>query len=119
MKRIWSIEEQTVREPATGFFLEFTSAPTETSDGTVTLNIWNEGRTRKLVIQFARNGLTTDSTVDHASGAAEVPTTAGTAVTPEVFAKGEVEPGRLAGWISTKDPYPEPPDHGLVRPVHF
>src|SRR5258708_18535652 len=75
MKRIWSIEEQTVREPATGFFLEFTSAPTETSDGTVTLNIWNEGRTRKLVIQFARHGLTQDSSVDHARGAPVVPST--------------------------------------------
>ncbi len=73
---------------------------------------YNE-KTRKLVIQFARNGLTTDSTVDHASGAAEVPTTAGAAVTPELPVTTPENS------IGTGPPSTNAQDHGLVGPVHF
>src|SRR5258706_12583670 len=83
-QRIWSIEEQVIQERVTGFVLEFTSAPTETDDSLVILHIWNESKTRKLSLTFARNGWldATKTDVVGTSGAQEIETTAGQAATP-------------------------------------
>lgn len=107
MKRIWSIEEQVVQDPTTGFLLEFTSAPSEADDSGVLLNVWNEGRTRKLVLQFDRNGLLTATNVEGASGAEEVSVSAGQAATAEVHIPPSPGPG------------PGYPDHGLAGAVEF
>jgi len=63
MKRIWSIEEQTIEDKSTGFKLEFT---TETilennPEGVIeaeemVLKLWNEGRSRMAIFKFSSNG---------------------------------------------------------------
>jgi hypothetical protein len=66
MKRIWSIEEQSFNDEASGFGFEFSSAPDQGdgTDGEVRLRIANEGRTKVLEIVFDRNGMKTGSTVE-------------------------------------------------------
>jgi hypothetical protein len=69
--RTWSIKEQSFREPATGFLVEATPAIDDSGEptGAFTLNIWNEGRTRKLVLLFSPDGWFGTSTVEAMSGA--------------------------------------------------
>ena len=75
MKRIWSIEEQSFNDPASGFGFEFTSPATSATpdrglpkhdndnDNEVVLKIANQARGITLVLVFDRNGMKMSSDV--------------------------------------------------------
>jgi hypothetical protein len=62
MKRIWSIEEQSFADNASGLTFTFASEPTELDDTKLVLHV-DSGSGRKLIIEFERNGQKTGSDV--------------------------------------------------------
>ena len=63
MKRIWSIEEQTIEDKSTGFKLEFVLETTleNNPEGDIeveemVLKLWNEGRSRMAIFKFSLDG---------------------------------------------------------------
>jgi hypothetical protein len=63
------IQEDVFVEPASSFLFSFEVG----MDLTQTITIWNEGRTRKLTLEFDHEGKFVTSTVDALSGAAVEP----------------------------------------------
>ena len=65
MKRIWSIEEQTIEDKSTGFKLEFVSSSSpENPLGIIHLKLWNEGRSRVAIFEFNPEGYFMGSNVE-------------------------------------------------------
>jgi hypothetical protein len=63
MKRIWSIEEQTIEDKSTGFKLEFTTETIlennpegEIEAEEMIFKLWNEGRSRVAIFKFNPKG---------------------------------------------------------------
>jgi hypothetical protein len=119
MKRIWSIEEQTFNDPASGFALEFASGPADPSDQTLVMKLHNAARDKVLVITFARNGLRLSSDIESPSVAVQaepgvesppVQQEPGTAAAPV-----EENTDAMAGDIDRQGPDQE----GLVKSVTF
>jgi len=86
MKRIWSVEEQSFNDPASGLGFEFTSPGTENpdhpTDGEVVLKVYNQARGMVLAIAFDRNGMKISSDIVH-TAESPVPEASPTAVHPD------------------------------------
>jgi hypothetical protein len=88
LMRPWNIEEQAVEVEGSKWLVEFTSAHSEAikagedvpdHDRHLTMRIWNEGRTRYMILNFDRGGAVTHTSVEPAD-----PTTAPDYKEPEV-----------------------------------
>jgi hypothetical protein len=73
--RPWNIEEQSVEVEGTKWMLEFTSAHTEAlaagepapdHDQHLVLRVWNETRTRYMLLEFDRSGMVKRTSVEAA-----------------------------------------------------
>ena len=74
MKRLFSVEEQTIEDPATKLRLEFSSVHTDevnegheppSNDDTVILRLWTSDRTRLATYKLERNGWFISADVAH------------------------------------------------------
>src|ERR1700680_915202 len=118
MKRIWSIEEQTFNDPASGFALEFTTDPADTADRILIMKLHNAARDKVLVLTFERNGGRLSSDVESVGSAEPTSAAVASAGVSDGAARVEENTEAMAGDIDRQGPTPEvdPPGGGFEEP---